>query len=76
MATVEINPQREQPGRYPGSGNVQAMKAPSFRTAWEWMEIGGTVETGSIESSGNLGQRNVASSERRSVLLMVQEILR
>jgi hypothetical protein len=76
MATVEINPQREQPGRYPGSGNVQAMSTVVSAPLGEWMEIGGTVETGSIDSSGNLGQRNVASSERRSALLMVQEILR
>jgi hypothetical protein len=55
---------------------VQAMSTVVSAPLGEWMEIGGTVETGSIESSGNLGQRNVASSERRSVLLMVQEILR
>jgi hypothetical protein len=74
--TVEINPQRERPGRYPGTGNVQGVSTVVSAPLGEWMEIGGTSETGSMQSSGNLGQRSETGSERRSVLLMVQEIVR
>ena len=74
--TVEINPQRERPGRYPGTGNVQGVSTVVSAPLGEWMEIGGTSETGSMQSSGNLGERSETGSERRSVLLMVQEIVR
>jgi hypothetical protein len=74
--TVEINPQRERPGRYPGTGNVQGVSTVVSAPLGQWMEIGGTSETGSMRSSGNLGQRSETGSERRSVLLMVQEIVR
>jgi hypothetical protein len=74
--TVEINPQRERPGRYPGTGNVQSVSTVVSAPLGEWMEIGGASEVGSMQSSGNLGQRSETGSERRSVLLMVQEIVR
>ncbi|MET0217431.1 MAG: secretin N-terminal domain-containing protein [Burkholderiales bacterium] len=74
--TVEINPQREKPGRYPGTGNVQGVSTVVTAPLGEWMEIGGATETGSIQSSANLGQRSESGTERRSVLLMVQEIIR
>jgi Bacterial type II/III secretion system short domain/Bacterial type II and III secretion system protein len=74
--TVEINPQRERPGRYPGTGNVQGVSTIVSAPLGEWMEIGGASETGSVQSSGNLGQRSQSGSERRSVVLMVQEIVR
>jgi hypothetical protein len=74
--TVEINPQRERAGRYPGAGSVQGVSTVVSAPLGEWMEIGGTSEAGSAQSSANLGRRSQSSSERRSVLLMVQEILR
>ena len=74
--TVEINPQRDRPGRYPGTGNVQGMSTVVSAPLGEWMEIGGASETGSVQSSGNLGQRSQSGAERRSVLLMIQEIVR
>jgi hypothetical protein len=40
------------------------------------MEIGGAIETGSVQSSANLGQRSQSGTERRSVLIMVQEVVR
>jgi hypothetical protein len=76
MVTVEINPQRERAGRYPGAGNVQGLSTVVSAPLGEWMEIGGTVESGSVQSSANLGTRSEQSSGRRSVLLMVQEIVR
>lgn len=74
--TVEINPQRERPGRYPGTANVQGVSTVVSAPLGEWMEIGGTSSTGSMQSSGNLGQRSDTGTERRSILLMVQEIVR
>lgn len=74
--TVEINPQRERPGRYPGTGNVQGVSTVVSAPLGEWMEIGGASEVGSVQSSGNLGQASSTGSERRAVLLMVQEIVR
>ena len=74
--TVEINPQRERPGRHPGTGNVQGVSTVVSAPLGEWMEIGGASEVGSMQSSGNLGQRSETGSERRSVLLMVQEVVR
>lgn len=74
--TVEINPQRERPGRYPGAANVQGVSTVVSAPLGEWMEIGGTAESGSVQSSANLGMRSHSGSERRSVLLMVQEIVR
>lgn len=74
--TVEINPQRERAGRFPGSGNVQGVSTVVSAPLGEWMEIGGTSESGSVQSSGNLGLRSQSGSERRSVLLMVQEVVR
>jgi hypothetical protein len=76
IVTVEINPQRERPGRYPGTANVQGVSTVVSAPLGEWMEIGGTSATGSMQSSGNLGQRSDTGTERRSVLLMVQEIVR
>lgn len=74
--TVEINPQRERPGRYPGTANVQGVSTVVSAPLGEWMEIGGTSSSGSMQSSGNLGQRSDTGTERRSILLMVQEIVR
>jgi hypothetical protein len=74
--TVEINPQRERPGRQPGSGNIQGVSTVVSAPLGEWMEIGGAVESGSVQSSGNLGQRSQSGTERRSVLIMVQEVVR
>lgn len=74
--TVEINPQRERAGRYPGTGSVQGVSTVVSAPLGEWMEIGGASEVGSMQSSANLGQRSTSGSERRSVLLMVQEIVR
>ena len=76
IVTVEINPQRERPGRYPGTANVQGVSTVVSAPLGEWMEIGGTSATGSMQSSGHLGQRSDTGTERRSVLLMVQEIVR
>lgn len=74
--TVEINPQRERPGRYPGTANVQGVSTVVSAPLGEWMEIGGTSSSGSMQSSGNLGQRSDTGTERRAILLMVQEIVR
>jgi hypothetical protein len=74
--TVEINPQRERPGRIPGSASIQSVSTVVSAPLGEWMEIGGAIETGSVQSSANLGQRSQSGTERRSVLIMVQEVVR
>ncbi len=74
--TVEINPQRERASGFRGAGNVQGMSTVVSAPLGEWMEIGGISESGSVQTSGNLGTRSQSGGERRSVLLMVQEIVR
>jgi len=74
--TLEINPQRERAGQYPGTGNIQGMSTVVSAPLGEWMEIGGAIETGSVQSSANFGQRYQTGTERRSVLIMVQEVVR
>jgi type II secretory pathway component GspD/PulD (secretin) len=74
--TVEINPQRDRPGRYPGAGSIQGVSTVVSAPLGEWMEIGGAVESGSVQSSANLGRRSETGTERRSVLIMVQEVVR
>jgi hypothetical protein len=55
---------------------VQGLSTVVSAPLGEWMEIGGTSEIGSLQSSGSPGQRSQSGSARRSVLLMVQEIVR
>ena len=74
--TVEINPQRDRPGRYPGAGSVQGMSTVVSAPLGAWMEIGGTAETSAVQSSANPSHLAETGAERRSVLLMVQEIVR
>ena len=74
--TVEINPQRDRAGRYPGAGNIQSVSTVVSAPLGEWMEIGGASESGSVQSSANLSRRSETGTERRSVLLMVQEVVR
>lgn len=74
--TIEINPQREKPGRYPGTADVQSMSTVVTTRLGEWVEIGGGIESNSTQSSGMLSQRSQSGTERRAVLLKVEEIVR
>lgn len=73
--TVEIIPQRDRPGRNPGGGGIQGVSTVVSAPLGEWMEIAGIAQTGGARSAATLSQRGQVSAERRSVLLMVQEIV-
>jgi type II secretory pathway component GspD/PulD (secretin) len=74
--SVEINPRRDRPGHFPGSGEIQGVSTIVSAPLGEWMEIAGIGQTGSVQSSATLSREGVSGAERRSVLLMVQEIVR
>ena len=71
---LEIAPQRETPGRLPGS--VQGQRAATTVTAafGQWVELGGTDTGSARDGSGILSSSQSQSSSSRRVLVRVDEV--
>jgi len=71
---LEIAPQRETPGRLPGS--VQGQRAETTVTAafGEWVELGATDTGSARDASGILSSSQAQSTSSRRILVRVDEV--
>lgn len=72
--TLEINPQRNTPGRRPGEINVQQISTVVSGRLGEWLEVGGIDQESRAEGSGTVYSTRSLSADRRQVLLKVEEL--
>jgi hypothetical protein len=73
--TLTISPTHDTPGRYgPGSANIQRLTTTVSGRLGEWIDLGGSVEERSGESSGILRQSSRSGSTGRRVQLRVEEL--
>jgi len=73
--TLTISPTHDTPGRYgPGSANIQRLTTTVSGRLGEWIDLGGSVEERSGESSGILRQSSRSGSTGRRVQLRVEDL--
>jgi type II secretory pathway component HofQ len=74
QVTLDINPQRNTPGAYPGSMQVQQLSTQVSGRLGEWIELGGVLDSASGGSSGQLYRQSGSGTEQRSVQVRVEEL--
>lgn len=73
--TLTISPTHDTPGRYgPGSANIQRLTTTVSGRLGEWIDLGGSVEERSGESSGLTRYSTRGESRGRRVQLRVEEL--
>jgi len=72
--TLDITTQRDVPGRRPGAVDMQRVAATVSGRLGEWLEVAGISEERSTERDALLGRAGASRSEKRSVLLKVDEV--
>ena len=70
---LEVAPQRETPGAYPGSVQGQRLATTVTARLGEWVEIGGTASASARDDRSIGAARNVRASESRRVWVKVEE---
>ena len=74
QVTLDINPQRNTPGAFPGSVNVQQVSTQVSGRLGDWIELGGVLDSASGSGGGLLHRQSGSGSEQRSVLVKVEEV--
>jgi len=72
--TLEIFPQREVPGQLAGTVDTQQIVTTVSGKLGEWIDLGGVAEDTTSENEGIGSRATTTRSERRSVLLRVEEM--
>ncbi|MBV6476833.1 MAG: hypothetical protein K8F56_09025 [Rhodocyclaceae bacterium] len=73
--TLSISPTHDTPGAYgPGSANIQRLTTTVSGRLGEWIDLGGSVEERSGESSGLARHSTRGGSSARRVQLRVEEL--